>query len=83
MAKKENIMCYNDITEKFERMETKITQIKDGIRQLKERIYQMREPVDVEEEECLDEIEADVAALEAIHDICIESLFEIEPKGEA
>jgi hypothetical protein len=63
-------------------METKITQIKDGIRELKERIHQMREPADAEEE-CLDEIEADVAALEAIHDICIESLFEIEPKGEA
>jgi hypothetical protein len=31
----------------------------------------------------MDEIEADRAALEAINEICLESLLDIEPKGDA
>ena len=33
--------------------------------------------------ECQDEIDADAAAFEAIQEICLESLFDVEPKGDA
>ena len=36
-----------------------------------------------EEEICPDEIEADAAVFEAIRDICLDSLFDVESKGEA
>ena len=36
-----------------------------------------------EDEVCQDEIDADRAAYEAIGDICLDALLDIEPKGDA
>jgi hypothetical protein len=58
-------------------MDTQICQLKEQIKQLKSCF------ITNEEEICMDEIEADKAALEAISEICLESLLDIEPKGDA
>jgi hypothetical protein len=41
------------------------------------------DPEDLDPEICHDEVEADMAAYEAIRDICLESMLDIEPIGEA
>jgi uncharacterized protein (DUF342 family) len=76
--------CYNRLTEKLDTMEDKIGKISDSLDNLKKTIStpaQNKTPSG--EEVCPDEIEADTAALEAIRDICLGSLFDVESKGEA
>jgi hypothetical protein len=75
--KKKNKVCYNTLVKQLENMDTQICQLKEQIKQLKSCF------VIGEEEVCQDEIDADHAAFEAINDICLESLLDIEPKGEA
>ena len=76
--KKKNKVCYNTLVKQLNSMDNQICQIKEQIRQLKSCFV-----INEEEEICMDEIEADRAALEAINDICLESLLDVEPKGEA
>jgi|TARA_R110002020_G_scaffold357641_1_gene569996 hypothetical protein len=76
--KKNNKVCYNTLMRQLNSMDKQICKIKEQIRQLKSCFV-----ANDDEEVCLDEIEADRAALEAINDICLESLLDIEPKGDA
>jgi len=76
--KKKNKVCYDTLVKQLNNMDNQICQIKEQIQQLKSCFV-----VNDEEEVCMDEIEADRAAIEAINDICLESLFDVEPKGEA
>jgi|6_EtaG_2_1085325.scaffolds.fasta_scaffold17306_2 hypothetical protein len=79
---------YNKLKEKIETIETKICEINDSLSDLK-KTFSKEEPPDILDEEemepeiCLDEIEADKAAYEAIRDICLESMLDSEPIGEA
>jgi hypothetical protein len=75
--KKKTKVCYNTLVRQLENMDTQICQLKEQIKQLKSCF------ITNEEEICMDEIEADKAALEAISEICLESLLDIEPKGDA
>ena len=61
----------------LENMDTQICRLKEQIKELKSCF------VTNEEEVCMDEVEGDKAALEAINDICLESLLDIDPKGDA
>jgi hypothetical protein len=76
--KKKNKVCYNTLVKQLENMDTQICRIKEQIRELKSCFI-----TNQNEEACMDEIEADRAALEAINEICLESLLDIEPKGDA
>jgi len=76
--KKKTKVCYNTLVKQLENMDSQICQLKEHIRQLKSCFIS-----NDEEEECPDEIEADQAALDAIAEICLESLLDIEPKGDA
>ena len=76
--KKKNKVCYNTLVKQLESMDTQICQLKEQIKELKSCFV-----TNEEEEVCMDEIEADRAALEAINDICLDSLLDIEPKGDA
>jgi len=75
--KKKNNVCYTTLVKQIEKMDTQICKLKEQISQLKSCF------VSDEEEVCMDEVEADKAALEAISDICLDSLLDAEPKGEA
>ena len=75
--KNKNNVCYNTLVKQIEKMDTQICKLKEQIKQLKSCF------VANDEEVCQDEIDADRAAFEAISDICLESLLDIEPKGDA
>ena len=53
------------------------------IMKLKEQIKQLKSCFVTEEEVCQDEIDADRAAFEAINEICLDALLDVEPKGDA
>ena len=75
--KKKNKVCYNTLMKQLNSMDRQICQMREQIQQLKSCF------VGTKEEVCQDEIDADRAAFEAISDICLESLLDIESKGEA
>tara|TARA_R100000808_G_scaffold18414_1_gene40323 strand:+ start:1848 stop:2078 length:231 start_codon:yes stop_codon:yes gene_type:complete len=75
--KKKTKLCYNSLVKQLDNMDSQICKLKEQIKELKTCF------VASEEEICQDEIEADRAAYEAISDICLESLLDIEPKGDA
>lgn len=73
---KENNNCYKQLIEQLEAVETNLHSLYDCMCELKEKLTG-------QEEECPDEKAADKAAYEAIQDICLESLLDIKPKGDA
>jgi hypothetical protein len=75
--KKKNKVCYNTLVKQLDNMDTQICKLKEQIKQLRSCFATN------DEEVCQDEIDADRAAFEAISDICLESLLDIEPKGDA
>tara|TARA_R100000234_G_C4951636_1_gene157606 strand:- start:403 stop:579 length:177 start_codon:yes stop_codon:yes gene_type:complete len=58
-------------------MDSEITKLKEQIKQLKSCF------VTDDEEVCQDELDADRAAYEAIGEICLDALLDVEPKGDA
>ena len=74
--KKNPKVCYTTLVTKLEAMDSEIMKLKEQIKQLKTCFV-------TEEEVCQDEIDADIAAYEAIGEICLDALFDIEPKGDA
>lgn len=74
--KNKNKPCYNTLVKKLENMDVQICQ-------LKEQIKELRSCFVTSEEVCQDEIDADRAAYDAISDICLDALLDIEPKGDA
>ena len=75
--KKKTKLCYSTLVKQLDSMDTQICKLKEQIKQLKSCF------VAKEEEVCQDEIDADRAAYEAINDICLDALLDIEPKGDA
>ena len=75
--KKKNKVCYNTLVKQLENMDTQICQLKEQIKQLKSCF------ITNEHEVCSDEIDADRVAFEAINDICLDALLDIESKGDA
>ena len=75
--KKKTKLCYNTLVKQLENMDIQICQLKEQIKQLKSCF------ITEEEEICQDEIDADRAAYEAISDICLDALLDVEPKGDA
>ena len=74
--KKTPKVCYTTLVNKHEAMDSEIMKLKEQIRQLKSCFV-------TDDEVCQDEIDADRAAYEAIGDICLDALLDIEPKGDA
>jgi len=76
--------CYNNLTEQIDMIETKIGEIRNSLADLKKTFLETSSEEKLEELEiCQDELDADAAAMEAVRDICLESLLEIDSKGEA
>lgn len=75
--KKKNKVCYNTLVRQIENMDTQVCKLKEQIKQLKSCF------VVADNEVCQDEIDADRAAFEVINDICLDALWDIEPKGDA
>ena len=78
---------YKKIEDKIDTMETSLNEICESLGKLKNS-YSRKSPPKEEQEDtdpeiCPDEIEADKAAFEAIRDICLEGMLDMEPIGEA
>ena len=74
--KKTPKLCYTTLVDKLEAMDSEIMRLKEQIKQLKSCFV-------TDDEVCQDEIDADRAAYEAISDICLDALLDVEPKGDA
>ena len=74
--KKTPKVCYTTLVNKLEAMDSEIMRLKEQIRQLKSCFV-------TDDEVCQDEIDADRAAYEAIGEICLDALLDVEPKGDA
>jgi archaellum component FlaC len=81
--KKQRTVCYGNLIEKIKELDLTIKQFKDTISNIKDSFNDVEEDLDFREEICIDELEADKAALNIIKDICLESLLEQEPEGDA
>ena len=73
---------YIQLLDKIDLVEEKIYEIQDSLKVLREVLLSSYDDV-AGEEVCEDEIEANKAVYDAIGDICIESLLDLDPKGEA
>ena len=76
MNNKKTKDCLGDLMERLQCMETSIDMLIDCVEKLKN-------DYEGPEDECPDEIAADKASAKAIENICINALFDIEPKGDA
>ena len=74
--KKNSKVCYTTLVDKLDAMDSEIIKLKEQIKQLKTCFV-------TKEEICQDVIDADRAAYEAISDICLDALLDVEPKGDA
>ena len=74
--KKTPKVCYTTLVNKLEAMDSEIMILKEQIKQLKSCFV-------TEDEVCQDEIDADRAAYEAVGEICLDALLDVEPKGDA
>ena len=70
--KKTPKVCYTTLVDKLEAMDSEIMRLKEQIRQLKSCFV-------TDDEVCQDEIDADRAAYEAIGEICLDALLDVEP----
>tara|TARA_Y100000310_G_C20044341_1_gene517641 strand:- start:98 stop:334 length:237 start_codon:yes stop_codon:yes gene_type:complete len=78
MSDKKN-NCYKSLFERLDFIEGSLDKLYDCVAKLKKSHHEE----DEEEEVCPDEIEGNKAAMDAIRDICLESLLDVEPKGDA
>jgi|TARA_A100001515_G_scaffold36546_1_gene28698 chromosome segregation ATPase len=79
MSKKKSCHGYDGILLTISEIERKINNLQEGISKIKSKM----KSAEYTEEECVGELEADKAALEAIQGMCFEILLEKEPEGEA
>ena len=79
MNKKSKENCYTEMLERFKTIQKRIDDLQHSVNGLLQRY----EDDDELREGCPDEMAADAAAHEAIGNICLDALFDIEPKGDA
>mgnify|MGYP006408688309 FL=1 len=73
---------YIQLLDKIDLVEEKVYEIQDSLKILREVLLSSYDDV-AGEEVCEDEIKANEAVYDAIGEICIESLLDLDPKGEA
>jgi len=79
MVFKKKKICYDTLVRKIDSMDSKICEMRQGLNTLKRSLL-----AEIEEEEiCPDEVDSEIALLDAIQDICLEGLLEREPEGDA
>ena len=77
MKKKDN--CYLELLEQFKTIQKQVDSIKKSVKDLRER-YEADEELRAG---CPDAIAGDKAAFDSVRDICLDSLFDVKPKGDA
>ncbi len=72
--------CYRGILFKLSRIEDKINKMSQGVSELKQKFSNELDP---NEEYCPDLLESEAALLESIEEICLNTLLDREPEGDA
>jgi len=80
--KKENHSKYIEVFEKIDSLELSIGKMQDTLQILKTQLLDSYDE-EMGEEVCQDEIDAAKAIYDVIGEICVESLLDIDFKGEA
>jgi len=80
--KKENDIKYIEMFEKIDALEEVVCEMQDTLQILKEKLLKSYDE-EMGEEVCQDEIDAAKALYDAIGEICVESLLDMDFKGEA
>ena len=80
--KKENDIKYLAMFEKIDALEEVVCEMQDTLQILKDKLLKSYDE-EMGEEVCQDEIDADKALYDAIGEICVESLLDMDFKGEA
>ena len=80
--KKDNGKKYVELFEKIDSLEEAICHMQDSLQNLKDKLLDSYDEI-MGEEVCEDEIDAAKAIYDAIGEICVESLLDIDFKGEA
>ena len=71
--------CYGQLLEQFEDLKTRVDLLHEKISIL---VGRYEDNLEVEEG-CPDVLESNQEAYDRIRDICLDSIFDVEPKGEA
>ena len=74
---------YQTVLTQIQALDIQISDLSKQINQIKENINNVTNEEAVVEDVCLDEIEANKAALEAMRGICLEAMLDTDPQGEA
>tara|TARA_Y100000593_G_scaffold85100_1_gene161684 strand:- start:830 stop:1090 length:261 start_codon:yes stop_codon:yes gene_type:complete len=74
---------YQTVLSQIQALDIQISDLSNQINQIKENINNATSEEFVVEDVCLDEIEANKAALEAMRGICLEAMLDTDPQGEA
>ena len=80
--KKENDIKYIEMFEKIDALEEVVCEMQDTLQILKEKLLVSYDE-EMGEEVCQDEIDAAKAIYDAIGEICVESLLDMDFKGDA
>ncbi len=72
--------CYRGILFRLSKIEDTINKMSQGISELKTRFS---EEMDPDEEFCPDLLESEQALLDSIEEMCLTSLLDREPEGDA
>ncbi len=76
-------MANDKFDEFYKKFISKIESMTGNLNEMDKHLADLKENYDDTDEVCLDEIAADKAAYEAIREICLDALLDVEPKGEA
>ena len=74
---------YQTVLSQIQVLDTQIRKLSTQIQQVKQDLQRNTMEEAIVEEVCLDEIEANKAALEAMRGICLEAMLDTDPQGEA
>ena len=64
-------------------LDIQIDRLSAQIREIRSTFQNNSLEEDIAEEVCLDEVEANKAALEVMRNFCVESMLDLDPEGEA
>lgn len=79
MSKKKGNLHYAPIAQKIQEIDTAIKDMKLRIEKIKGAFCES----DEQSEFCLDEIESELAMMKVFQTVCIETMIDEEPEGEA
>ena len=74
---------YRTVLSQIQALDLQIDKLSKQIQEVKRTFKESPAEDPIVEEICLDEVEANKAALEMMRNICLEAMLDVDPQGEA